>query len=557
VSRRFFLNRKHCRHSGCAFAKLLRSKAKAGICQLTLIKQSLQTTTDVKFQIYFKIQLSKFTFPFNIFAHQNNPMPHPLLYQVQTRDTLYRLSNELKRKATLADIPDVMLDEWKALGFDWIWLLGVWETGEAGREMSRTRPGWQKEFHETLPDLKTEDITGSCFSIKSYTVHPDFGGEEALANIRERIHERGMKLMLDFVPNHTAPDHPWVFEHPDYYIHGNIDDLDRSPENFMVVDVKGEKQIFAHGRDPNFPGWQDTLQLDYSNPALHDAMQQELLKIAAKCDGLRCDMSMLLLPEIFHKTWGRDIKPFWPDVIRKVKAGHPDFLFLAEVYWDLEWEMQQNGFDYCYDKRLYDRLEHPYPNGIREHLSAGLDYQDRLARFLENHDEPRAAKTFPGKKHLAAAIITYFTPGMKFFHQGQLDGYKVRIPVHLNRGPEEKIDPDVRAMYLKVLSLLKDDIYRKGTWQMLDCLDENGNPAGSGLAFLWQLPGHPLQLIVINYSPEPLQCHIDLSGSQMTNGPIDSNEQLGKTPSSSQTIDFDNGVLKLELPAWGIHFFKE
>ena len=118
-----------------------------------------------------------------------------------------------------------------------------------------------------------------------------------------------------------------------------------------------------------------------------------------------------------------------------VRAQAPGFLFLAEVYWDLEWTLQQQGFDYTYDKRLYDRLVHGEARPVREHLFAGLDYQDRLARFLENHDEPRAAATFPPDVHRAAAVVTFLTPGLRFFHQGQREGKRVRIPMHLGRGP--------------------------------------------------------------------------------------------------------------------------
>ncbi len=106
-------------------------------------------------------------------------------------------------------------------------------------------------------------------------------------------------------------------------------------------------------------------------------------------------MAMLILPEVFERTWGRRPEPFWPKAITSVRRQHPEFLFMAEVYWNLEWTMQQQGFDYAYDKRLYDRLREGHPQAVRGHLLAGLDYQNRLARFLENHDEPRAAATFP------------------------------------------------------------------------------------------------------------------------------------------------------------------
>src|SRR4030095_2191368 len=104
-----------------------------------------------------------------------------------------------------------------------------------------------------------------------------------------------------------------------------------------------------------------------------------------QCAGVRCDMAMLVLPDVFERTWGVRAQPFWPDATRRVRERVPGFCFMAEGYCDLEWALQQQGFDYTYDKRLYDRLRDRHARPVREHLWAGLGYQDRMARFLENH----------------------------------------------------------------------------------------------------------------------------------------------------------------------------
>ena len=179
------------------------------------------------------------------------------------------------------------------------------------------------------------------------------------------------------------------------------------------------------------------------------------------------------LPEVFQRTWGRTPAPFWPKAIAAVRDAHRGFTFLAEAYWDLEWELQQQGFDYCYDKRLYDRLRHADAGAIRAHLGAGLDYQDRLARFLENHDEPRAAAVFPWPRHQAAAIVTFFAPGLRFFHQGQLEGAQVRVPVHLRRAPVEARNADIVAFYDRLLAALS--IRRLSQWRLV------ADPAATGL----------------------------------------------------------------------------
>jgi glycosidase len=229
---------------------------------------------------------------------------YPSLYQINTRVWMTELAHNLRRPATLDDIPDSELDRLANLGFDWLWFLSVWQTGPAGQRVSRTNPEWRAEFQETLPDLREEDIPGSGFAITGYTVSESLGGDAALARLRQRLRKRGLRLMLDFVPNHTGLDHPWVEKHPEYYIRGTEADAARAPQNYTWVKRKGGDLLLAYGRDPYFAGWPDTLQLNYGNPATQEAMIAELARIAGQCDGVRCDMAMLVLPEVFQRTWG-------------------------------------------------------------------------------------------------------------------------------------------------------------------------------------------------------------------------------------------------------------
>jgi len=439
--------------------------------------------------------------------------PHyPSLYQINTRVWLRRLSGDADKQVTLADIDDVTIDCFAERGFDWIWLLSVWQTGAAGRTVSRSNPQWRAEFTALLPDLREEDICGSGFAITAYTVSDALGGERALAQFRERLARRGIKLMLDFVPNHTAPDHPWVKAHPDYYVEGNEAALAGSSQNYLRVDTDFGPKILAYGRDPNFPGWPDTLQLNYANPELQAARIDELLGIAGNCDGVRCDMAMLLLPEIFQRTWGMAAEAFWPKATAAVHEKYPDFTFMAEVYWDLEWTLQQQGFAYCYDKRLYDRLREGHVGPIRDHLLAGLDYQDKLARFLENHDEPRAASVLSWPQHQAAAIITFLSPGLRFFYDGEFDGARIRVPTHLCRGPTEPANPEIAAFYSRLLTALKRTVFRDGTWSQLQPL-----PAWSDnwthdefVAYAWAGADGSRHVVVVNYAGNQGQCRLPL-----------------------------------------------
>jgi hypothetical protein len=446
---------------------------------------------------------------------------YPSLYQINTRVWLTELSRELGRPATLDDIPDAELDRLAAMGFNWIWFLSVWQTGLAGQRISRSNADWRKEFEETLPDLADEDILGSGFAITGYIVHDCLGGDVALARLRGRLRKRGLRLLLDFVPNHTGLDHPWVEDHPEYYISGMELDLARSPQNYTWVRRERGDLLLAHGRDPCFPGWPDTLQLNYGNPATQEAVTGALQKIAGQCDGVRCDMAMLVLPEVFERTWGLAAKPFWPKAIERVRELVPDFCFMAEVYWDLEWTLQQEGFDYTYDKRLYDRLRDGHARPVREHFYAGLDYQNKMARFLENHDEPRAATAFSGDVHQAAAAITFLSPGLRFFHQGQFEGWRKRISPHLGRGPCEAVDQTLSQFYSRLLEVLRDPLVQSGQWQLLECAPawEGNWTSDCFVAFAWQGPGGKKLLVAANYASNQSQCRVrlpfvDLGGSQ-------------------------------------------
>ena len=437
---------------------------------------------------------------------------YPVLYQVNTRAWLTDLARQLGRPATLDDIPDASLDEWASTGFNWIWLLSVWQTGAASREVSRTNPEWREGFQKVLPDLTDDDIPGSGFAITGYTVHQQLGGNAALGRVRKRMARRDLKLMLDFVPNHTGLDHPWVESHPEYYIAGNETLLAEQPLNYRRVKRQQDERIFALGRDPYFPGWPDALQLNYANADVQTAMIAELNSIAKLCDGVRCDMAMLLLPDVFERTWGLRPELFWPRAIQTIKAATPGFLFMAEVYWDLEWALQQQGFDYTYDKRLYDRLRELNAAAVRGHLQADLPFQNKLARFLENHDEPRAAATFPHGPHEAAAVITFFAPGLRFFQDGQFEGRKVHLSPHLGRAPAEPVDADFQTFYSQLLSVLKRPLFQNGQWQLLEC-----SPAWNGnwthdcfLAYRWIGARDDQALVVVNDAPHASQCHVRL-----------------------------------------------
>ena len=484
--------------------------------------------------------------------------PCPSLYQINTRVWLTELSRKFNRPVLLDDIPDAELDRIAEIGFDWVWLLSVWQTGLLAQKISRANPEWRKEFQETLPDLREQDIAGSGFAIQNYTVHRDLGGDAALARLRQRLQKCGLKLMLDFVPNHMAPDHPWVDEHPDYFVHGTEADLSRAPQNYCRVQNQSGSVVLAHGRDPYFDGWADTLQLNYGNPALQEAMIGELVKIADQCDGVRCDMAMLILPEVFQRTWGIEAEQFWPKATHRVREKSAEFMFMAEVYWDLEWRMQQQGFDYAYDKRLYDRLRDGHARPVREHFYAGLDYQNKLARFLENHDEPRAAAAFAPEIHQAAAVVTFLSPGLRFFHQGQFEGKTKRISPHLIRGPYEPVDERVAQFYDRLLAGLRQPVVRDGRWQLLECVPAwDGNFSSDAfIACAWEGSDGQRVLVAVNYAPHQSQCYIRLPLPEIGGRAWRLKDLMGTAAYDRDGNDLQSPGLYLDVAPWQYHVFE-
>jgi hypothetical protein len=370
------------------------------------------------------------------------------------------------------------------------------------------------------------------------------------------------------VPNHTALDHPWVCEHPEFYVQGSEDDLAREPGNYRKVDTRNGPRVLAHGRDPYFPGWPDTLQVNYRHRGLRQAMLDVLASIAGQGDAVRCDMAMLVLPDVIARTWGERSRPadgtppvdepFWPEAIGHVHRARPDFVFMAEAYWDLEWTLQQQGFDYTYDKRLYDRLHLQDALAVRGHLHADPEFQRRSVRFLENHDEPRAAAAFPPRVHRAAAVIAFLVPGLRFIHEGQRSGRRLRTSNHLRRRTPEPVDVELQAFYTRLLECLRQPVVRDGQWRVRPSRPAwEGNPTWERfVAFSWESGGTRL-LATVNYGPTQGQCYVDLGGAGLDG----QNWRLTDLLNPTVHYERDGGDLMrrglyLDLPPWGHHVFE-
>jgi hypothetical protein len=440
----------------------------------------------------------------------------PVIYEVNTAVWLAELTRAAGTPVTLGSASDAAWDAVTPAGTDAVWLMGVWERSPAGLELTMANPELLESFRSALPDLRTRDIIGSPYCVRRYVADERFGGPAGLAAARAALAARGVRLILDYVPNHVAPDHPWVTEHPEFFIQGADGDDQADPASWL----RAGGHVLAHGRDPYFPPWPDVVQLNAFAGAARAATARTLSDIAGQCDGIRCDMAMLMFNDIFAKTWGsragqRPDTEFWPAVIAGLRTRHPETVLIAEAYWDTEWALQQQGFRFCYDKRLYDRILGKDPADVRGHLLADLSYQSRMVRFLENHDEPRIADKLPAVFGRTAAVAIATLPGATLWHEGQFEGRRVRVPVFLERRPDEPPDQELAAWYRTLLRQLAGHRVRTGAWQLLEAAGWPDNQSCQDLiAWSWT-PGDDAggvrgHVVVVNFSGSPAQAQIPL-----------------------------------------------
>jgi len=456
-------------------------------------------------------------------------MNHKLVYQIDIREFFYRHKSKNPSIKNLLDLPAEFFDDLKSIGVDFLWLLGIYEPSLASREISISMKDLHKKYYSSLPDWKEEDVIGSPYAITSYKISREFGGEEVYKKFREKIRKNyKLKVILDFVPNHFAIDSPVVQKHPEFFIRATEEQKNQRPDDFITLNINGKEYIFAHGREPFSPVWKDTLQIDYRSKSAREFMMKELLKLSKKCDGVRCDMSMLLLSDVFFDNWKDyplpdDYVPaaqeFWSDAISKVKKENPDFIFIAEVYWHREGDLLNLGFDYVYDKIIYEFLVNNQVDLINEYIKQNYTNRKNRFIFLENHDEQRSAHIFTSSKLQAGATLIYTLPGMKLIYDGQLEGREFHHAIQLRRLQEENEKSYIKTFYRTLFSAIKKSSIPEAYFKLLEPIPAwEGSPAYHNfIIYLYEDEKFNKDLVVINLSPYQSQCKVKIESYDVIN----------------------------------------
>ncbi|MHA1804431.1 MAG: alpha-amylase family glycosyl hydrolase [Promethearchaeota archaeon] len=492
-------------------------------------------------------------------SFKENKWPfQPKILEINAWQWLTSLSEEYNQPITLATVPEEIFDK-KFKYFDAIWLMGVWERSPKGKAIANSHPGLIKEYQNALNDFNSErDVVGSPYAIHAYDVDKNLGGNKGLVIFRENLKNRHLFLILDHVPNHVAIDHEWTLTHPEIFIQGTEEDLISQPYDFYKV----KEWVYAHGKDPYFPPWTDTVQINAFSPKARELAIKTILKIAQLCDGVRCDMAMLVMSNIFHETWGEKAgscprKEFWSEIISMVRKNTPNFKFIAEAYWNTEWELMQQGFDLVYDKKLYDRLLHDSPSSVREYLRADWDYQVKLLRFIENHDEQRAIKAFGKEKSKAAAFIILTLPGAKLIHDGQMEGNQIKIPVQLGRKPREALRTSIYQHYQLILENLSLEPFISGNWNPCEAQAINTiNRTNENIISYTWFTRKERVLLVINYSSYPSQCHLRIPNINFGHDYWIFEDIMNGKSYKYKGEDLQAYGLYIDLNPWNAHFFK-
>ena len=482
------------------------------------------------------------------------------IFEINTRVWIKQFAQN-NNVPKLIDVPDNYWESLIAKGIKYVWLMGIWETVPESIEKYCFTDGLIYEYSLALPDWKKEDIIGSPYSINNYIINQSLSSENDFIKFKKKLNTLGLKIILDFIPNH---------------FHANSSLIDSNPKLFLEVAESqflldnrtyfkaNNGKFYAHGKDPYFQAWKDTVQVNYFSNETREFMINSLVNVSKLCDGVRCDMSMLVLKNVFSSTWishshlhnNSDIEnEFWFDAISKVKSIKDDFIFIAEAYWNLEWQLQQIGFDFTYDKKLLDRLEFSTAENINGHLFAEENYQHKSMRFIENHDENRAITAFGIEKSKAAAIVASTIQGLTFFQDGQFEGKSIKLPLQLGKEPTEEPNLTIIEFYNKLLKIRNNPIFLDGKWSLLDTIQLHRDFTNKNvLAWQWKL-NNEKRIVIVNFSDSDVYCRIKFDVPTATNKVI-LHDLLNEQKYERDVYEIINEGLFIHLETFNSHIFE-
>ncbi|MBN1299942.1 MAG: glycosidase [Melioribacteraceae bacterium] len=489
-------------------------------------------------------------------------LQNPKIYEINTRVFFRQLKNN-NPSITLSAIPEDYWRNLKNLGIDIIWLMGVWKTVPSAVDKYCYEEGLIKEYAKALPDWRNEDVAGSPYAIDEYRVSEEFGGDDEIKSLKAKLNKMGLKLILDFIPNHFHAETKLLNTNAEIFLETDQESYNNDPHTCFKIENRNK--YFVHGRDPFFPAWQDTVQINFFSEHARKYLTDILKSITDLCDGVRCDMAMLPLLNVFQNTWGRILskhklprpkEEFWDIAIKEVKKIIKDFLFIAEVYWNLEEQLQDSGFDFTYDKSLLDIFENGNAESIRNHLLTDEDRQHKTVRFLENHDEKRAVHRFGVDKSMAAAVIINTIPGAKLFYDGQFEGRKVKLPVQLNRAPTEKANVEIQKFYKHLLEITNTKIFKYGEYKLPDTETSwRDNLLYKNILVIEWSYQNEIILIAVNFSQITSSCRVKIDLTSLGKN-VSLIDILNNITYERQTDSLLDVGLYIELKPFASHIFK-
>jgi hypothetical protein len=368
------------------------------------------------------------------------------IYQINIRHYLSVL-----KLSRIADIPS---DKWKNIannGFNAVWLMGVWQLPPFETIKPYCNSLEQIANFKTLkPDFNFDnDICGSIFAIEKYEIDQSLGDTIDIIKVKSILNQLGLKLFLDFVPNHFHIDSEIVKQRPEIFVGWNSqsvgmdhnNNLNKTYSHKTISTINGEINI-ANGKDPFFPAWFDTAQINYSSHETQQFVTDNMIKNMEMCDGYRVDMASLGLQRIFRETFSTYLEAnnnslefeFWEKIVHSIKSVDPNFLLISESYWNTQNELIYIGFDYVYLVEWMQFLRtKPSWDQIKVFKEAVLDqYGSKAVIFLENHDEERINSFFPDLKDVEIATqLTNYNNASVLEQWGQQERWKTKWPVQM------------------------------------------------------------------------------------------------------------------------------